>query len=71
MLEAIERVLASKKAMYAAVPGIANLLCEVLGIDVTQPAVLVLDAAFASLLVAQFALDLRWGSCSDNTGCFK
>ena len=71
MQELLSRILTSKKAVYAAVPAVANVVGELVGIDVTQPAVLVLDAAVASLLVAQLLLDMRWGSGSDQTGLWS
>lgn len=66
----LQRIIGSKKMAYAAVVPFANFGLSAFGVDVTQPAVLALDAAFAGLAVAQWALDMRWGSCSDSTGRF-
>jgi hypothetical protein len=65
---AVDRILGSKKAVYAAIPMLANLGVALTGHDVTQPLMLVLDAGFALLLLSQFFLDMRWGSPSDGTG---
>lgn len=65
------RIVGSQKAFYALVPTVANGVAAVCGVDITQPAILVLDAAFALLFLAQWLLDLRWGSPSDGTGEFK
>ncbi len=70
MQELLARILTSQKTVYAAVPAIANVVCDLAGIDVTHGAILVLDAAFAMLLVGQLMLDLRWGSKSDRSGLF-
>ena len=67
----LTRILSSQKAAYAMVPTAANFVLGSTGFDITQPAVLVLDLAFAALFVAQWALDLRWGSPSDGTGTFS
>lgn len=67
-MNVIRRIVASKKAIYAMVPVVANAAGAVIGADVQHPAMLVLDLAFASLLLAQWILDLRWGSPSDGTG---
>jgi len=61
------RIISSKKAFYSMVPVLINMVGEIAGIDITQPAMLVLDAAFAGLVFAQLILDLRWGSNSDAT----
>ena len=62
-----ERILASKKFIYAAVPIVANAVASFLGYDPTGKAMLVLDAAFAILLVVQGLLDIKFGSASDQT----
>lgn len=62
-----ERILLSKKLIYAAVPVIANAVAAFAGYDPTSKAMLVLDAAFALLLVIQGLLDFHFGSASDGT----
>lgn len=64
-MSVIKRVIKSKKAFYALVPVVANLVAQLFGIDSTEIFMFVLDAAFALLLVSQAALDLRYGSVSD------
>jgi hypothetical protein len=71
MKDAIKRILASQKAIYAMVPVFANVIAQIAGVDPTTPLLLALDAAFALLLLVQFCLDLRWGSPSDRSGIFK
>lgn len=63
----IGRILNSKKALYAMVPVVVNAVASFGGADLTQPAIVILDAAFALLIVAQTVLDLRFGSASDGT----
>ena len=71
MREAIRRILSSQKAIYAMIPVLANTVAGLAGVDPTQPILLTLDAVFALLLLAQFALDMRWGSPSDKSGAFR
>lgn len=71
MRELLGRILGSQKFVYALVPGLANVVASAFGVDITQPAILALDAAFAALFLGQWILDLRWGSPSDGTGEFK
>lgn len=66
-MELLMRILASKKAIYAMVPVVANFLVLALGYDPTAVAMLVLDAAFAFLVAAQTVLDAVHGSASDGT----
>jgi len=67
IVEVFERIFASKKFIYAAVPIIANAVAAFMGYDPTTKAMLVLDAGFAILLVMQGLLDIRFGSPSDDT----
>ena len=61
----LRRVINSKKAFYALVPVVVNAVGAFADVDVTQPAILVLDAAFAMLLLAQMVIDAVQGSPSD------
>ena len=70
MQELLSRILASKKAMYAAIPAVAHVVFDLAGVDMTNASLLTLDAFFAMLLVGQLMLDMRWGSSSDGTGLF-
>lgn len=66
--EALPRILGSQKMIYAQVPVAANIVGRLFGMDIMDPLLLVVDAGFWGLAIAQFALDLRWGSPSDGTG---
>ncbi len=66
--EVLPRSLGGKKATYAQIPVLVNLLAGLFGVDYTNSVVMVVDVAFGALLLAQFALDLRWGSRSDGSG---
>ncbi len=68
MKEALRRISKSKKAIYAAVPMLISVVTLATGQDVGHQALLVVDAFFAMLLVAQTMLDMRWGSQSDRSG---
>lgn len=67
LAEVFARVFASKKVIYAAVPIVANAVASFMGYDPTAKALIVLDAAFALLLVIQGLLDIKFGSFSDDT----
>ena len=66
-MNVIKRIISSKKAIYAMVPVVVNVVGAFVQIDLTQPAILVLDGAFGLLLVAQGILDMIYGSPSDGT----
>jgi hypothetical protein len=68
---AIARIIGSQKAIYAGAIAIVNAIAASFGYDLTEPLVLGLDALFGVLLLAQWVLDLRWGSPSDKTGAFE
>lgn len=63
----ITRIVNSKKAIYAVIPVVANVIVSVFGYDPTSTVILVLDAAFAALLFFQGVIDVRFGSQSDGT----
>lgn len=66
-MKVLKRIINSKKAIYAFVPILVNAIGAFVDIDLTQPAILVLDGAFGLLLVAQGVLDMIYGSQSDGT----
>ncbi len=66
-MNVIKRILDSKKVALLMVPVVANFVLDAFGIDITAVSVLILNAAFAGLALAQFVLDLRFGSSSDGT----
>jgi hypothetical protein len=64
---AMQRIYSSKKVIYAAVPIFANVVAGFFGMDPTSKMILVIDAAFAMLLIIQGFLDIKFGSPSDST----
>ena len=66
----IRRILESKKFIFAAAVPVANFVAQVFGVDLMQPGMYLLDVTFSGLALAQWVLDLRWGSSSDGTGIF-
>lgn len=66
-MELINRIIGSKKFVLAMVPVTANLIGDLVGFDPTHLFMLVIDVAFATLVLAQFGLDFKWGSASDGT----
>lgn len=71
MLKAIAKIVGSQKSILLAVGAMTNVIADLFGIDITQPAMLVVDSAFVLLVVIQGMLDMRWGSQSDGTGEFE
>lgn len=72
MLDALQRLLGSKKALIALVTVLGDLLL-VWGLDVPVEQInegigLVWNSLGAGLLTIQGLLDIRWGSPSDGTG---
>lgn len=63
----IERILISKKLIYASIPVLANMIAEFFGVNPMNKALLVVDGFFALLLIIQGFLDVRYGSESDDT----
>lgn len=63
----IQRLLVSKKLIYAAIPPLAAMVAGIFGVDPMHKALLVLDGLFATLLVIQGFLDVKFGSASDGS----
>lgn len=66
-MDLLNRIIMSKKAIFAMVPVIATAIAEILGFDPTSWFLIVLDTAFAVLVAAQTVLDAIHGSASDGT----
>ncbi len=67
MIEAILRILASKKAICLKVPTLANAVASSRSIR-PRPSSSPWTPPFEALFLAQWFLDLRWGSKSDGSG---
>jgi energy-converting hydrogenase Eha subunit C len=65
MPEVLLRIINSKKAIYVAIPIITTAIAAFLGYDPLNEVLLVVDAGFAILVVAQTILDAKHGSPSD------
>ena len=61
------RILNSKKAAYALIPMVVNLVVALGGGDPTAMVMMAMNTFFGALLLIQGVLDFRYGSSSDGT----
>jgi len=63
----VMRILNSKKAAYALIPMVVNLVVSLGGGDPTAMVMIAMNTFFGALLLIQGVLDFRYGSASDGT----
>jgi len=70
-MNVVMRILKSKKAAYALIPMVVNLVVSLGGGDPTAMIMMAMNSFFGALLLIQGALDFRFGSPSDGTKSYN
>ena len=67
-MKVLQRIIGSRKSVLAMVPVVSNAIASMAGIDLQGIPMLVVDFAFAGLVIAQTIIDAVHGSPSDAIG---